>query len=392
MSGETDALTEVSPGAGVLCLNPGSSSLKWAWFMSMDAREAANSGNIQPGDEAFLQTLISQYPASLAIIRFVHGGNDFVHPTVVSREKIQQLHSLSTLAPLHNNASLALSKRLTSLSPQLKQVAVFDTEFFHELPRTAQLYGIPQELTEKYGIRRFGFHGFAHDGMLKAWDTLTRGKGQGRLVTIQLGSGCSMAALYNGMPQDTTMGFTPNEGLLMSTRSGDIDPGLLTWLQRQEGWSPEETDRILNEESGWFGVSGKSADLSVLLESDLESAKQALALIAHRIRKTLGAYFALLGGLDGVLVSGGVGENAMGFCRRLFSSLEHLGIVLAGEPEDVARQHYPLMQSTRFTLQESAVACLSVHCDEHRSMIDSVRRLETKTGFLNRSITVKESP
>lgn len=227
-----------------------------------------------------------------------------------------------------------------------------------------------QELVEKYSIRRFGFHGFAHDAMRAAWEHRADNQLGQRLVTIQLGSGCSMAAILNGKPIDTTMGFTPNEGLLMSTRCGDIDPGLVTWLQRLEHWTPVETDKVLNEESGWLGVSGISSSISDLLDNPAPSARRAIDLFSYRIRKTLGAYYAVLGGLDGVVMSGGIAEHSVQFCANLLRRLEHLGIFLSDEslyPEQALNGEY-----LRISVPDSPVRCEIVRNNEHQAMLESV--------------------
>ncbi len=308
------------------------------------------------------------------VIRFVHGGNDFVTPITIDNVRLRALEELTSLAPLHNQQALLISKEISKSAPGLRQIAVFDTEFFHDLPRVAQLYGLPNELILKYGIRRFGFHGFAHASMLKEWHRLHgRHSNQDiRLITIQLGSGCSMAAIRNDKPVDSTMGFTPNDGLLMSTRCGDMDPGLVTWLQKKEGWNPEDTDRILNRKSGWLGLSGESRNMGELLLSNSAAARLSVDLFIRRIRMTLGAYFALLGGLDGVIFSGGISERSPGVCRKILVGLEPLGIVcVPSRPvptgnQDTAILTYPL------TAADSAVACWSIRSDEARSMLDSV--------------------
>ena len=361
---------------GILTFNPGSSSLKWACFTSLEATAALACGQVSTSaDDAGFPLLPTDFHAGLAVIRFVHGGNDFVKPVVIDKACLKALHALDSLAPLHNRASLLCSKLLARQVPGIRQIAVFDTEFFHALPRVSQSYGLPRDLVARYGIRRFGFHGFAHDGMVKAWRNLAGSAlaPRSRLVTAQLGSGCSMAAIRDGKPIDTTMGFTPNEGLLMSTRSGDIDPGLVTWLKRQEGWDADDTDRVLNSESGWLGMSGESANMGDLLNSGSGNAEWAIELFIHRIRKTLGAYYALLGGLDGVVFSGGIAEHAPDFCKRIIAGLEHLGIIPApGEPVPVEAAS-PTLEARRLTLSDSPAACWCVPGDEHRAMLDSVR-------------------
>lgn len=363
-------------GPSVLVLNPGSSSLKWALFRSCKDAVPYETGHIKGEDRrAALQKFVDEHRAGCAVIRFVHGGPHYVKPVLIDGSSYPALKTLEALAPLHNRLSLDCIEALLERRPGPKLIAVFDTEFFHDLPRVARMYGLPAELARKHSIRRFGFHGFAHRDMARRWHALGAGtEGRDRIVTMQLGSGCSMAAIAGGRPLDTTMGFTPNEGLLMSTRSGDIDPGLVTWLQRREGWGPDETDRILNEYSGWLGVSGESADMTDLLTSGSEQAGDAIALFRYRIRKTLGAYYALLGGLDGVIAGGGIVEHAPSVVGEILSGLEHLGIVLAdaqsvsGPAADLG----PEDGTWRLSTPGSAVACWCIRVDENRSMVDSV--------------------
>ncbi len=363
--------------SGVLVINPGSSSLKWAYFKSLAASSASASGQNDVGKvSSEIAGLLSRYPVELIVIRFVHGGHDFVTPLTIDEVSFRKLRELQSLAPIHNQSSLLCSKIMSENAPGLRQIAVFDTEFFHTLPRVAQMYGLPRKIMEKYNIRRFGFHGFAHAGMLKGWHTL-HGTGPGgdeRLITVQLGSGCSMAAISNGRPIDCTMGFTPNDGLLMSTRCGDIDPGLLTWLQKKENWNPDQTDRILNNKSGWLGLSGVSSNMAELLQHDSIAARLAVNLFTYRIRKTIGAYYAVLGGLDGIIFSGGIPEHSPGFCKEILANLQHLGIDSDVENKLPILNTFSGIETYRLTSPRSPVACWSMCSNEARSMLDSVEK------------------
>lgn len=359
----------------ICVFNPGSATIKWALFNSIQDEHAELSGQSKIDEiEDVLQRLLKTNGAKVFIIRFVHGGTDFVKPTLITHENVCLLDRLLDLAPLHNVQSLKCVNLLLRRAGTPNVIAVFDTEFFHDLPQVAQLYGLPKFLRDKYQIRRYGFHGFAHAAMKRTWEKL-HGRNQQssanyRLVTIQLGSGCSMAAIKDGQAIDTTMGFTPNEGLLMSTRCGDLDSGLLTWLQRQEAWSPQETDCVLNEQSGWLGMSGESADMADLLASQSKEARLAVELFIYRIRKTLGAFYALLGGLDGVVLSGGIAEHSAALCHRVLNQLKHLGIDLTSTeilPEEVGNKSY-LCLSTK----ESRVDCWVVKNNEHRAMLETV--------------------
>ncbi len=357
-----------------LVLNPGSSSIKWAVHSVIKIETAVSTGTID-GDRssnqlsasmaALLKNVLANQDVRAVIIRVVHGGLSHAEPLMINDDNFQALKSLVSLAPLHNKLAIDLIEQCRSAPSPLSVIAVFDTDFFADLPKVTQTYGLSAALVEKHGLRRYGFHGFAHESMVKQWETLNPEVEHYTLVTAQLGSGCSMAAIRDGKPVDTTMGFTPNEGLLMRTRSGDIDPGLLTWLQRQEGWSPQEADHVLNHESGWWGLSGGIDNMADLFASDQLQHQLAFDLFRYRLQKTLGAYFAILGGLDGVILSGGIAENNVDICCRLLCSLSHLGITLE---EPLTCSALPLILSR----PASRVQCWVVAADEAASMLHSV--------------------
>ena len=366
-----DKLNNLNELHSVLCLNPGSSSLKWALFQSTKQTNALKTGSVSLKEIAVeLLAIIEKFEIFMVIIRFVHGGTGFYEPVEITSDVYDELCSLLSIAPLHTNASLLCSELILKNTTGINQVAVFDTELFKDMPETAQLYGLPEILRNKYGIRRFGFHGFAHAGMLDAFHELSESNPdqRRRIVTIQLGSGCSMAAFLNGKPVECSMGFTPNDGLLMSTRSGDVDAGLVTWLQRQEGWTPEETDSYLNKESGWAGMSGESADFSVVLRSHKEASKKAVRLFVHRVRKTLGSFYAVLGGLDAVLLSGGIAENTTHFCHALLCDLEHLGIKLTPE-ENLTKEKKLTERLMSLSSQRSRVEVCVIQNNEFDMML-----------------------
>lgn len=357
---------------GVLVLNPGSATVKWARFESFNSELGSEEGNIPVEKlKSVVLELVQGANCDTFIVRFVHGGSEFIEPTLVTGSMFQGLQAMEELAPIHNHHSLVCIRLLLDAQQQGTVAAVFDTQFFRDLPKVAQLYGLPDSLSSKYRLRRYGFHGFAHQSMMEAWSARFGGARKGRLVTMQLGSGCSMAAILDGRPVDTSMGFTPNEGLLMSTRSGDLDPGLLTWLQRREGWTPDDTDRVLNREAGWFGVSAGNRYMEDLLDNRSEKAQLAVELFCHRVRKTLGAYFALLGGLDGIVMSGGVAEHSPTVRLRLLEELEHLGIVV-----DRARNADP-GEDGLINAKSSAVVCAVVAGREEVAMLRASRGLHS---------------
>lgn len=263
--------------------------------------------------------------------RVVHGAENFVAATRLDASSLEQLQAIEHLAPLHNPYSLAVVRKVEEVFPGVPAIAEFDTAFFHDLPETARSYAIPRELSSRYGIRRYGFHGIAHQYMSRTIERSHKGSAAPtRVISLHLGQGCSVAALCDGRPVETSMGFTPLEGLIMGTRTGDIDAGVVLYLARQ-GLSWDDIEDILNRRSGLLGLSGESDDIRKLLE--LESAghagaRLALAAFCHRINKYLGAYTAVLGGMDALLIGGGIGENSPQMRARICSQLSWLGLKL----------------------------------------------------------------
>ena len=244
----------------------------------------------------------------------VHGGERFVQPALIDATVAGAIEALEELAPLHNGPSLAgIRACRAALGAGVPLVAIFDTAFHASLPETAFSYGIPYELAKRHGIRRFGFHGLSYQSVVSRYAELT-GLDQSdvTMVALHLGNGASAAAIRRGRSVDTSMGFTPLEGLLMGTRSGDLDPALIGYLARREHITAGEVERVLNEESGLLGLSGRSRDMRDLIAAGEIDARARLAVdvFCHRARKYLGAYLAVLGGADAVVFTGGIGENA----------------------------------------------------------------------------------
>jgi acetate kinase len=268
-------------------------------------------------------------PATLAATghRVVHGGDKFFAPVRITLSAFDALKSLAPLAPLHNPQALAVMEAVGERFPDLPIVAVFDTAFFHDLPDAARRYAIPSEWSDAHAIRRYGFHGIAHQHLAAS----LREKGAGaRAVTLHLGQGCSATALLDGRPVDTSMGFTPLEGLVMGTRSGDIDAGVLLHLARR-GYGWKELEEGLNRRSGLLALSGVSDDVRALLALEKEGhpgAALAHETICLRIRKYVGAYAAVLGGVDAIAFGGGIGENSPAIRERILSPLAWLGVEL----------------------------------------------------------------
>jgi acetate kinase len=320
----------------ILTVNTGSSSVRLAAFACRDnelIELATLHHSLAAGDEprVMLHEFIQTHGLTgidVSVHRVVHGGANLTVSCLVNQEVEREIERLALLAPLHNPVSLRWIRATREvLNTGITQVAVFDTAFFKTLPEIAQTYAIPIPLVKKYGLRRYGFHGLAHQAMWRQWRELQPDIPHGgRVISMQLGSGCSISAIDKGVPRDTSMGFSPLEGLMMATRSGDIDPGLVTFLQRQEGLTPEQIDRLLNEKSGLLGVSGISADMRQLLGSQDEKARLAVDIYCYRARKYLGAYLAVLGGAEAIIFGGGVGENVPEVRERILEGMEWCGI------------------------------------------------------------------
>ena len=263
--------------------------------------------------------------------RIVHGGARFQAPTRVDGSTMQALEALQELAPLHNGPALealrAVTERLGSAVPA---VATFDTAFHRTMPPRSSLYALPLELMERHSIRRYGFHGLAHRWMVDRFGALSgRPAEASRLITLQLGSGCSIAAVDGGRSIDTSMGFTPLEGLMMGTRSGDIDPALPAFLAEREHLDADEVQRLLNSRSGLLGVSGRSADMRELLRAESEGderAALAIEMFCYRVRKAIGAYLAALGGAEGIVFGGGIGEHTPIIRERICAGMDWCGL------------------------------------------------------------------
>ena len=253
--------------------------------------------------------------------RVVHGGTAFSSPVVLTPEVEERLRALTELAPLHQPKSLAAMDAVRARLPGVPHVACFDTAFHATIPAAAATYALPAAWTERYGLRRFGFHGLSHSwAARRAQDLHPQVR---RLLTCHLGAGASLCAVLDGRSVDTTMGFTPLEGLVMATRSGSVDPGLVLWLAARE----PDVEEALEKRSGLLGLAG-SADLAALLASDDETARLAVAVYLHRLRAGIAAMAASLGGLDALVFTGGVGENAPAVRAGAIEGLGFLGVEL----------------------------------------------------------------
>lgn len=261
--------------------------------------------------------------------RVVHGGNFFHEPTVIDEQVIANIEACTSLAPLHNPANVMGIKVAQKLFPDAGQVAVFDTAFHQTLPEEAYLYAIPLELSKKYNIRRYGFHGTSHAFVSQeAAGFLNRPPADLNFITLHLGNGASMAAIEGGRCIDTTMGLTPLAGLVMGTRSGDLDPAVLIYLHEHENMSADDLDTLLNKKSGLQGLCGVSDMREVIDRSEAgdQKAKTALAVFTYRVKHYIGAYLASLGRVDALIFTGGIGENASVVRERACQGLKGLGI------------------------------------------------------------------
>ncbi|MFT4147269.1 MAG: acetate kinase [Micrococcaceae bacterium] len=269
--------------------------------------------------------------------RVVHGGEIFKAPTKITPKVTEQIEELSPLAPLHNPANALGIKAITQKFPEMPQVAVFDTAFHTTLPEKAWRYALPNELYEKYGIRRYGFHGTSHDFVSKkAAEFLGLDSADFDGVIAHIGNGASLSAIKNGESIDTSMGFTPLAGLVMGTRTGDIDPSILVFLGRK-GYSPDDIDDILNKQSGYKGLNGESDMRSIVekMESGDEQAKLALEIGTYNLAKYIAGYHIAVGGMKALVFTAGVGENSSPFREQAVDNLAPLGIKLDKEANNV---------------------------------------------------------
>ena len=285
--------------------------------------------------------------------RVVHGGEQYSASVLIDDNVIDAIEKNIELAPLHNPANLTGIRESALAFPGVPQVAVFDTSFHQTLPPSAYLYGIPREFYDRYRIRRYGFHGTSHRYVAGiALELMKRSAENTNLITCHLGNGASITAIQGGKSVDTSMGFTPLEGLMMGTRSGDLDPSIIFYLQ-ERGYTAQQLQEILNKKSGLLGLSGTSSDLrdiAAAADNGCENAIQALDAYAYRIRKSIGAYAANLIKVDGIVFTGGIGQNAIKMRERICHRLENLGIHInqeknrevGGNPGIISKPYSPV--------------------------------------------------
>ncbi|UCH79658.1 MAG: acetate/propionate family kinase [Nitrospiraceae bacterium] len=326
----------------ILTINTGSSSVRLGLFeKTSTGLTRLKERRVDPDEdlpEHLLENFLRERSHLINAVahRIVHGGSALTDSCVINEQVEKKIDRLGILAPLHNPVALKWVRACRAVTGEdVSQVAVFDTAFYSTMPEVSSMYALPKNLCREHGIRRYGFHGIAHRAMLQRLQKLRPDIGtEGKIISIQLGSGCSMTAIKQGRAVDTSMGFSPNEGLVMSTRSGDIDSGVLVYLQNRAGYSIHEIDKILNSSSGLFGVSGLSGDMKFLLASDRPEAKRAVELYCYRVRKYIGSFIAVLGGVDCILFGGGVGENSSLIRKRIIENMEWCGITFDEHAND----------------------------------------------------------
>ncbi|BBX90279.1 acetate kinase [Mycolicibacterium boenickei] len=362
----------------VLVVNSGSSSLKYA-VVKPDSGEFLADGIIEqigsaqvPDHDAALRAAFDEladqglHLDTLGLVavghRVVHGGKTFYQPTLIDGELIAKVQELAPLAPLHNPPALLGIEVARKLLPDLPHVAVFDTAFFHNLPEAAATYAIDREVAERWGIRRYGFHGTSHQYVSQqAAAFLDQPYESLNQIVLHLGNGASASAIAGGRPVDTSMGLTPMEGLVMGTRSGDVDPGIIMYLSRTAGMAVEDIDTMLNRQSGVRGLGGENdfRKLHARIESGDANAQLAYDVYIHRLRKYVGAYLAVLGRADVISFTAGVGKNDAAVRRDALAGLTGLGIAI-----DEELNASPSRDTRRISTPDSAVTVLVVPTNE----------------------------
>ena len=359
----------------ILVLNCGSSSIKYKLFDMSNASVAAQGGiekiglpgsflkfTLPSGEKVVLEKAIPEHTIGIEFIletlvgkeygcissldeikavghRVVHGGEKFNQSVIINDEVIRQVEQCSDLAPLHNPANLKGVATISKLLPKISQVGVFDTAFHQSMPRHAFMYALPYEYYKKYSVRRYGFHGTSHRYVsMRAIETLGLDPKNNKIITCHIGNGGSITAVLNGKSVDTSMGLTPVEGLMMGTRSGDIDAGALTFLMDKENLDSAGVSSLVNKKSGILGISGVSSDMREIdaaADSGNDRAILGKEMYFYRIKKYIGAYAAALGGVDAIIFTGGVGENSPE-CRAIAcDGLQFIGVELDAEKNKV---------------------------------------------------------
>ena len=383
----------------VLVLNCGSSSVKYKLFQMPEGKVLAQGGveklglsdsflklKLPSGEKVVLEKDMPEHTVAIDFIlktitgseygcikslseidavghRLVHGGDKFSESVVITDAVVESVKQCIDLAPLHNPSTLKGVAAVTELIPGVPQVGVFDTAFPQTMPQRAFMYALPYEYYEKYGVRRYGFHGTSHRFVSKrACEFLGLDYNKARIITAHIGNGASMCAIKEGKCIDTTMGLTPTEGLMMGTRVGDVDPGALVFIGEKEGLSMAQLSEVINKKSGVLGVSGVSSDMREIEEAisqGNERAKLALEMYDYRIKKYVGAFTAAMGGLDLLIFTGGVGENQTTTREYVCEEIQYMGIEIDKELNAKIHGDEALLSS-----KESKVKVVVIPTDE----------------------------
>lgn len=383
----------------VLVLNCGSSSVKYKLFQMPEGKVLAQGGveklglpdsflkfKLPSGEKVVLEKDMPEHTIAIDFIlktitgseygcikslseidavghRLVHGGDKFSESVVINDEVVENVKKCIDLAPLHNPSTLKGVAAVTELMPGVPQVGVFDTAFPQTMPQRAFMYALPYEYYEKYGVRRYGFHGTSHRFVSKrACEFLGLDYNKARIITAHIGNGASMCAIKEGKCIDTTMGLTPTEGLMMGTRVGDVDPGALVFIGEKEGMSMVQLSEVINKKSGVLGVSGVSSDMREIedaIAQGNERAKLALEMYDYRIKKYVGAFTAAMGGLDLLIFTGGVGENQTTTREYVCRDMQYMGVEIDNELNAKVRGEEVLLSTP-----ESKVKVVVIPTDE----------------------------
>jgi acetate kinase len=386
----------------ILTVNGGSSSIKFALFEAGDSLRRTLAGSIEriglpdatfvvkgvnKGDSFTRSVTAANHTAAVELLmdwiderirrgeltavghRVVHGGPKYSEPQRITTEMVEELHQLQPFDPEHLPEEVLLTEAFHRRFPDLPQVACFDTAFHHDLPRVAQQLPIPRRY-EAEGVRRYGFHGLSYEFLIGELARLAGTEAaRGRIILAHLGNGASLAAVYEGKSIDTSMGLTPTGGVPMSTRSGDLDPGLVWYLERIEGITAKKFNEMVNFQSGLLGISETSSDMHDLLERETEDVRagEAVALFCYQVKKWIGAFAAALGGLDTLVFAGGIGENAPVIRARICDGLGFLGIEL--------EEKRNVVNAAVISAETGRVAVRVMHTDEEWMIAKTVCRV-----------------
>lgn len=346
---------------------------------------AVSSLNVTEGLKFIFSTVSKEFNFSFTSLkgighRFVHGGNHYRSSICIDSKIISELEKLSELAPLHNDACLSGIKECLNLGASVPQVAVFDTAFHQTIPEIAAQYAISSDMCLKFPIKRYGFHGISHAFL---WDTYKKYKGDhfqnSKIITLHLGNGCSITAISGGLSIDTSMGFTPAEGLIMATRAGDIDAAVMEFICMHDKKTPSEVMDMLNFRSGLLGISGISSNIETLLNlyPQNEKAKLAVDMFCYRIVKYLGAYITVLGGVEAIIFSGGIGENAPMIREQIMNKMDWYGIKLDTKANQQAVHVYP-GNMKKISTSDSAASLYVIGSDENSFIANEAQRIICK--------------